>query len=361
MIRIALLVVTGMSAILALGGCERFVGTATTNTPEIAQTRTNHELGRNIYNFRCYYCHGYSGDAQTLAATFLKPAPRNFKDSLPEDLPRERMIEAITHGRAGTAMAAFNAVLSVTEISVVTDFILEEFTRAKSLNTRYHTEANGWRDHERFKAAFPFATGKIALDAASDTLSIEQSQGKQLFMNACISCHDRAKVNNEGDAWAIRPVTYPPDFYLLAESGRAKEDDGFDPHHAHEKPPVLRDLTRIEKQGEQLYQKNCAFCHAADGTGRNWIGSFLQPNATDFTAATYRMNKNEGPNFAAVTAEGIDGTSMPAWKHVLAEAEINAIGAYVARAFRSENKITPHGPHIAPAIHEARDSNRQQH
>ena len=206
MIRKGRLAATGVIAIFALGGCQRIAATALTSAPPItqnvAQSQLNHELGRKIYNFRCYYCHGYSGDAKTLAATFLKPAPRNFKDSLPEDLPRKHMIEAITHGRAGTAMAAFTNVLSATEISVVADFILAEFTRAKAHNTRYHTEENGWRGHERYKIAFPFATGTIALDAASDTLSIEQSQGKRLFMNACISCHDRAKVNNEGAAWA---------------------------------------------------------------------------------------------------------------------------------------------------------------
>ncbi len=214
MTRTGRLAAAGVIAIFASGGCERIAGTALTQAPtiaptsapamtqNIAQLRTNHELGRKIYNFRCYYCHGYSGDAKTLATTFLKPPPRNFKDSLPADLPRERMIEAITHGRAGTAMAAFTNVLSATEISIVADFILEEFTRAKAHNTRYHTQENGWRDHERYKIAFPFATGMIALDTANDALTTEQQQGKHLFMNACISCHDRANVNSEGAAWS---------------------------------------------------------------------------------------------------------------------------------------------------------------
>ena len=34
--------------------------------------RERHERGRAIYNFRCYFCHGYSGDARTLAATYLQ-------------------------------------------------------------------------------------------------------------------------------------------------------------------------------------------------------------------------------------------------------------------------------------------------
>jgi cytochrome c oxidase cbb3-type subunit III len=289
-----------------------------------------------------YYCHGYSGDAHTLAATFLQPAPRNFKDSLPGSLSRDSMIDVVTHGRTGTAMKSFATTLTPKEVSAVVDFILQEFTRDKAHNTHYHTEANGWRNHERFKIAFPFATGQIALDAGIDTLSDEQRRGKQLFMNTCISCHDRAKVNHEGTAWSIRPVTYPPDFYLLAESGRVKDSADFDPHHPHEKPPVLRDLTSVEKRGEQIYQKNCAFCHAADGTGRNWIGSFLEPNASDLTmSSTGAKNKTK---FFSVVAEGIEGTSMPAWKHVLGKADIDAVAAYVSRAFSNAGSSVTRQP-----------------
>ena len=38
-----------------------------------AAASDSHETGRAIYNFRCYFCHGYSGDAQTLAARYLSP------------------------------------------------------------------------------------------------------------------------------------------------------------------------------------------------------------------------------------------------------------------------------------------------
>jgi cytochrome c oxidase cbb3-type subunit 3 len=33
-----------------------------------------------------------------------------------------------------------------------------------------------------------------------------------------------------------------------------------------------------------------------------------------------------------VVRDGLEGTSMPAWKDVLAPAEIDAVGAYVVRA-----------------------------
>lgn len=318
-------------ALVAIAACEHGAIAPTPHVSKITQISTSHELGRQVYNFRCYYCHGYSGDAQTLAATLLHPAPRNFKTSSPAELPREHAIEAITNGRTGTAMKGFAGVLAKNEILAVADFILDEFTRAKAKNTHYHTDANGWRDHERYRIAFPFATGEIALDEINESLSPAQRQGKSLFMNACISCHDRGRAKTDGPAWAIRPVTYPPDFYLLAESGRADEHSGFDPHHTHEKPRSIPGLTKVEKHGERLYQKNCAFCHAADGTGRNWIGSFLEPNATDFSAAL--SSANDKAKLTAVIATGIEGTSMPAWKDVLTAADIDAVAAYVIRAF----------------------------
>ncbi len=46
-------------------------------SPPAAKLDT-HEQGRAVYNFRCYFCHGYSGDAKTLAATYLQPPPRDF-------------------------------------------------------------------------------------------------------------------------------------------------------------------------------------------------------------------------------------------------------------------------------------------
>lgn len=322
-----------------LAGCEQRTAPLPPLAASAAPDKASHELGRQVYNFRCYYCHGYSGDAQTLAATFLHPPPRNFKAGTPAELPREKVIEAIANGRAGTAMKGFSGTLAVAEVSAVADFILNEFVRAKAPNTRYHTEANGWRDHQKFAVAFPFATGEIALDSATDSLSPSQQQGKRLFMSTCISCHDRARVKSEGAAWAIRPVTIPPDYYLLAESGRADEHSGFDPHHAHEKQPVFRDLTSMERRGEALYQKNCAFCHAADGTGRNWIGSFIEPNATDLSTSL-ASGKNKAM-LKALIADGIDGTSMPAWRNVFTQSEIDAVAAYVTRAFAAKPKDRP--------------------
>jgi len=161
--------------------------------------RADHEAGRQIYNYRCYFCHGYSGDARTLAASMIEPAPRDFTHS--PDLDERRVLAALRRGVRGTAMASFSSALSPREIELVARFVVAEFVQARATNTRYHTAANGWPEHERYAPAFSFATGEIALDRAEASLSAEERAGKALFMSACISCHDRARVLDAGAPW----------------------------------------------------------------------------------------------------------------------------------------------------------------
>ena len=161
--------------------------------------RADHEAGRQIYDFRCYFCHGYSGDARTLAASMIEPAPRDFTRS--RDLDERRVLAALRQGVPGTAMASFAGTLSSREMELVARFIVDEFVRARAPNTRYHTAANGWPEHERYASAFPFATGEIALDRPDASLSRPEREGKALFMSVCISCHDRAKVLDAGAPW----------------------------------------------------------------------------------------------------------------------------------------------------------------
>ena len=163
----------------------------------------DHEAGRQIYNYRCYFCHGYSGDARTLAASMVEPPPRDFTRA--EGLDEARAIAAVRNGVPGSAMAPFTGILTEREMALVARFVVDEFVRARAPNTRYHTAANGWPGHERYAAAFPFATGAIALDRPQAELSGAERAGRQLFMTSCISCHDRARVNEAGAPWQAVP------------------------------------------------------------------------------------------------------------------------------------------------------------
>jgi cytochrome c oxidase cbb3-type subunit 3 len=323
------------------------------------------QLGRDVYNFRCYFCHGYSGDAKTLAATYLDPKPRDFKSTRPEDLPQDRIVAAVRNGKPGTAKKGFTGILSEQEMQAVAAFVRDEFLVKRAENTRYHTKENGWPDHERNARAFPFARGELAIDTPWEQLTPEQQQGMRLFRSACITCHDHGKVNDPGKVWESRPVSFPRDAYCTSchqDVPRSEpkgvghpqrpathtfaQRDGSVPvrpptrpeaqiganYVVHDKPPVLAQATPLEQQGEQLFQKNCAFCHAGDGTAKGWIGSFLEPHPRNLTSDE-EMRGMTRERLLHSIREGLPNTSMPAWGNVLSAAEIEAVATYIARAF----------------------------
>ena len=292
------------------------------------------------------------------------------------------MIDAVTHGSKGSAMMSFKSVLKPHEIEAVVDFVRREFMQGAAKNTRYHTVENGWPNHERYHAAFPFALGEVPLDTAWESLTPAQRTGKQLFMSGCVTCHEGSRRTplKDDPMWDPRALSYPRNGYSHAVQGRtsavgagragtaavqgrtsavigrtpetAQQPDAVAPrvdaitsaslYAKHDIPPKLANLTAQERQGETLFQQNCAFCHAADGTGRNWIGSFLEPHPRDLTAAAF-MTGMTHQRLASVIRDGLPGTSMPAWKSVLSPADIEALIAYIGRAFH------PIGAPKAPA------------
>lgn len=242
------------------------------------------------------------------------------------------MIAVVTHGKAGTAMKGFINTISETDIKAVVDFVRREFMADKKRNTRYHTLENGWPEHEKYKAAFPFALGDILLDTPWEQLTTEQQVGKRLFMNSCISCHDRAKVTDEGAIWDARPLSYPRNNYSHRLDQTLDAVSAASVYAIHDRKPVLSKMSELEKLGESVFQGNCAFCHAADGSGRNWIGSFLEPHPRDLTGERVASLTDE--QLTVVIKDGLSGTTMSAWKNVLSEEQISAVVAYINVAFK---------------------------
>lgn len=306
---------------------------ATVATPQPAVTSAQLEAGRKIYNFRCYFCHGYSGNAQTVAADFLSPSPVDFTSAKAASFTPERIVSALKDGKAKTAMPSFRNTLTVAEMEQVALFVVDEFVRRKAPNTRYHIPENGWPDHQRYRAAFPFATGEIPVSRRWEELSEEQARGKRLFLSSCVTCHDRG-TTDDNVVWEARPLSYPRNNYSYSFSTPPSLDAmaSASPYLLHEIPPKVAGMTPLERQGQKLWQINCAFCHAADGTGKNWIGSFLEPHPRNLRDPAF-MGAMTRTRLAVAIREGLPDTSMPAWKSVLSKKEIAALIAYIAKAF----------------------------
>lgn len=301
-----------------------------TSTPSTSAASTEAlELGRKIYNYRCYYCHGYSGDAKTLAARFMVPTPRDFTQTTLTALSRENMLLAVTKGRDKTAMTSFTKFLSAQDIERVVDFIRYEFISKGLVNTRYHTKENGWEGHEKYKIAFPFATGEIALDSPQEKLTEPQRAGLQLYLSSCITCHDNSKINDYGDIWQSQAISYPRNNYSFTQFDGST---GASTYQKHDTFALLASPSAQVKQGESLFRSNCAFCHALDGSGQNWIGSFLEKKPQNLQNSTFINNANKN-TLKIMIKKGKINTSMPAWESVLTDDQIDAIISYIYQAF----------------------------
>jgi cytochrome c oxidase cbb3-type subunit 3 len=317
-----------------------------------------HEAGRSVYNARCYFCHGYSGDARTQAAAALQPPPRDFTRA--PALNAAAIAATLRSGRPGTAMASFASLLSVAEIEAVAAFVEQEFVRAQAPNpayqSAYHTAENGWPDHQRYAQADDFVLGRVAVDAPVAQLDPAQQRGLALYRSACVSCHEP----RDGAAlqWQARPMSYPrpgilpggalaptPDPSVAAApsgAGRLQVDavSSASIYARHEQAPHLRGLSARERRGERLYQANCAFCHAPDGSAQNWIGRFMEPPARDLR----QLDASALARLPQTVRDGLPGRSMPAWRTVFSPAEIAAVTAYVRRAFVPAALLRPSGP-----------------
>ena len=299
--------------------------------PQVLQKDNDiyHEQGRDIYNFRCYFCHGYSGDARTLTTTFVNPPPRDFTSTELGTMSRNQMIQAVTSGKPGSAMTGFTRVLSSQEISAVVDFIRVEFMKNKQPNTHYHTSQNGWPDHQRYAVAFAFANGEIPVDKPWEELTEQQVKGKQLFLTTCITCHDRSRVVEEGGIWEKQSISFPRNNYSHTQIDAMSSASIY---AKHDISPEISSFSVEASTGKALWLDNCAFCHGADGSGQNWIGSFLDPFPRDLRDPQFMAFMTRDLLIQRIE-NGLINTSMPAWKNVLDREQIGYIVSYIAEAF----------------------------
>ena len=246
--------------------------------------------------------------------------------------PPTKWLPRVKEGRSGTAMPSFAKILKRSEIDAVAAYVTQTLAKRRDMKGRYHTAENGWPDHDaRYGPAIPFALGELAADAPVASLTPRQREGLELFKGACVSCHFPKRADKGTDAGKGEKATDDK------AGGHAKSDHATSEDYEkgpHDVVPDIADLTPLQLEGRQLYQQSCAQCHAADGTGKNWIGRFLNPSPTDFNTERFRSLVASGA-FIERTLKAPAGTSMPSFENVLSRKQVEAIAAYVRRAFQS--------------------------
>lgn len=80
------------------------------------------------------------------------------------------------------------------------------------------------------------------------------------------------------------------------------------------------------KNGKARYEQYCAICHGATGLGDGPMAKATMPPAPRLSSPDVRKMSDEA--LLAVIADG-KGSSMPAWRGLLTEQELNDVPAYL--------------------------------
>ncbi len=163
------------------------------------------EAGKAVYFRKCVWCHGPEGAGDGPGADRLWPRPRDFtqgtfkfRHTASGELPLlEDLFQTVTHGLPGSAMPAWDGILSEKERRQVVEFV-----RTELVNDRVFTDA----ETETYT---PISFGK---QVPSSEESI--ARGKVVFESKgkCLECHGtdaRGDGNaTQKDEWGfpIRPA-----------------------------------------------------------------------------------------------------------------------------------------------------------
>jgi mono/diheme cytochrome c family protein len=178
------------------------------------------QRGKAVYAQNCAVCHGQRGQGSThpVGGPTL---PRDLSSPQSRaELTRERMIDSVTRGRPGTAMASFGGRLPAQDIDAVVDYVRAALMvpEADISGVRAH----GGRKGDSPAEQAPRADMSLPMP---DGLQGDAAKGRRFYDANCATCHGikgdgkgprayfiNPKPRNFGDAAAQagfnRPVLY---------------------------------------------------------------------------------------------------------------------------------------------------------
>ena len=89
--------------------------------------------GREFYMNNCFVCHGKKGDGKGPRSHFITPRPRNFtSDASRAFYNRPQLFTAVSKGKRGTVMPAWDKVLNEQQIADVAEFVFQTFIQTSA-------------------------------------------------------------------------------------------------------------------------------------------------------------------------------------------------------------------------------------
>lgn len=143
--------------------------------------------GSRIYAEYCSVCHGDTGKGAMWATEGLSPPPIDFSDEkIQASLSRKHMIDAVSYGRAETAMTGWKSRLTDDQIADVVDFVIQSFMPNSAI-------AVAAKNHQDSTASDPHAkhahTEADMNQPFSDKLQGDLDRGTALYTDNCSICH----------------------------------------------------------------------------------------------------------------------------------------------------------------------------
>ncbi|MEE9608691.1 MAG: cytochrome c, partial [Myxococcota bacterium] len=87
--------------------------------------------------------------------------------------------------------------------------------------------------------------------------------------------------------------------------------------------------------GKALYEELCSQCHGEKGDAQGVLANLLDPRPRDFRRGIYKIRRTpqgELPtdeDLVRIVGNGMPGTSMPAWRGLLSDAQIWQLVDYI--------------------------------
>jgi len=280
--------------------------------PEIGSSIT----GAVIYHEYCSVCHGDAGDGKSRASGSLSPPPRDFTTAeVAAILTVERMTDAVTNGKPGTAMTAWSQQLSPSEIAAVVDYIQHTFmlpiTSAQGQGRRIYSEycsvCHGDRGDGNSRAS-------RSLNPPPRNFTSKRAK-EELTRSRMIFSVKYGRPNTAMTAWGSdqlddNQINAVVDYVRQSIMGLNSDEDtssastehiaGKSSHNQHAlsdseadmNAPFENGMKGDYASGETIYRTNCSTCHGESGNGQGPRAYFINPKPRDFGHPAARASLN---------------------------------------------------------------------